>query len=137
MVQWDKLSDIWLPDGHTKIDTSWVRWENCKIYNPSTHWHLFELMIIISDWRKMDIPCCFDVHSFCHNNYRVRKEKHVLKWSAKDIHIWKRYGNIVPVTQYGKIASMIYAVFGIPVYILYFRSMGKVICMSYCHRQLS
>ena len=37
-----------------------------------------------------------------------------------------RYGNIVPRTQYGKIATMLYAVLGIPVYILYFKNMGKV-----------
>ena len=31
--------------GHTKIDTSWVRWENCKIYNnPSPD--LLELTIV-------------------------------------------------------------------------------------------
>ena len=37
-----------------------------------------------------------------------------------------RYGNTVPHTKYGKIVTMIYAVFGIPVYILYFRNIGQV-----------
>ena len=37
-----------------------------------------------------------------------------------------RYGNTVPRTKYGKIVTMIYAVFGIPVYILYFRNIGQV-----------
>merc|ERR1712066_186077 len=36
------------------------------------------------------------------------------------------YGNTVPLTKYGKIVTMIYAVFGIPVYILYFRNIGQV-----------
>ena len=40
-----------------------------------------------------------------------------------------RYGNIVPRTHYGKIATMLYAVLGIPVYILYFRNMGKEIAI--------
>ena len=39
------------------------------------------------------------------------------------------YGNTVPTTKYGKIVTMIYAVFGIPVYILYFRNIGQVIMM--------
>jgi len=36
------------------------------------------------------------------------------------------YGNIVPRTEWGKIATMLYALVGIPVYILYFMNMGKV-----------
>lgn len=36
------------------------------------------------------------------------------------------YGNIVPRSDWGKIATMIYALVGIPVYILYFMNMGKV-----------
>ena len=37
-----------------------------------------------------------------------------------------RYGSLVPSTKWGKIVTMIYAVCGIPVYILYFMNMGKV-----------
>jgi hypothetical protein len=37
------------------------------------------------------------------------------------------YGNIVPRTEWGRIATMLYALFGIPVYILYFMNMGKVL----------
>ena len=40
--------------------------------------------------------------------------------------VMPRYGNMVPRTEYGKIATMVYAVFGIPVYVLYFMNMGKV-----------
>ena len=36
------------------------------------------------------------------------------------------YGSLVPRTKWGKIVTMIYAVCGIPVYILYFMNMGKV-----------
>ena len=38
-----------------------------------------------------------------------------------------RYGDTVPVSEYGKIVTMIYAILGIPVYILYFRNIGKVL----------
>ena len=37
-----------------------------------------------------------------------------------------RYGNLVPRTKWGKIVTMMYALCGIPVYILYFKNMGKV-----------
>lgn len=36
------------------------------------------------------------------------------------------YGDLVPRTEGGKIACIVYACFGIPVYILYFMNMGKV-----------
>lgn len=36
------------------------------------------------------------------------------------------YGNVYPKTEEGKIATLVYAGFGIPVYILYFMNMGKV-----------
>ena len=36
------------------------------------------------------------------------------------------YGDTVPRTKWGKIGVMIYACFGIPVYILYFTNIGKV-----------
>lgn len=44
------------------------------------------------------------------------------------------YGNTVPKTIYGKIMTMIYATFGIPLYILYFVNMGKV--LASCFRWL-
>jgi hypothetical protein len=37
------------------------------------------------------------------------------------------YGEIVPRTDAGKIGTIVYAVFGIPVYILYFMNMGKTL----------
>lgn len=37
------------------------------------------------------------------------------------------YGNLLPRTQWGKGATVIYATFGIPLYILYFMNMGKVL----------
>lgn len=36
------------------------------------------------------------------------------------------FGNIVPRTAWGKIATMFYALFGIPLYVLYFLNMGEV-----------
>jgi hypothetical protein len=37
------------------------------------------------------------------------------------------YGHMVPRTDWGKIGVIIYACIGIPVYILYFMNMGKVL----------
>lgn len=36
------------------------------------------------------------------------------------------YGNVVPKTPQGKVATVVYAIYGIPLYVLYFRNMGKV-----------
>jgi len=41
------------------------------------------------------------------------------------------YGNVVPKTMLGKAATVVYAVFGIPLYVLYFRNMGKVLAQSF------
>ncbi|XP_048000833.1 TWiK family of potassium channels protein 7 [Leguminivora glycinivorella] len=41
------------------------------------------------------------------------------------------YGNIVPKTVWGKILTIAYAFFGIPIYILYFCNMGKVLAKSF------
>src|SRR6185437_11523863 len=37
------------------------------------------------------------------------------------------YGQLVPRTDWGKVITMLYAVVGIPLYILYFMNMGKVL----------
>lgn len=41
------------------------------------------------------------------------------------------YGNLVPKTIWGKVMTMIYAAFGIPLYVLYFVSMGKVLASTF------
>lgn len=41
------------------------------------------------------------------------------------------YGNMVPRTDWGKGATVIYATFGIPLYILYFLNMGKVLANTF------
>lgn len=41
------------------------------------------------------------------------------------------YGNTLPKTTYGKIMTMVYATFGIPLYILYFMNMGKVLAATF------
>ena len=41
------------------------------------------------------------------------------------------YGNTAPVTDYGKIITILYAIFGIPIYILYFQNIGKVFASAF------
>ena len=41
------------------------------------------------------------------------------------------FGHLVPRTDWGKIATMLYAVFGIPVYVLYFMNMGQVLASTF------
>ena len=42
-----------------------------------------------------------------------------------------RYGKTAPVTDYGKIITILYAIFGIPIYILYFQNIGKVFAKGF------
>ncbi|XP_030756208.1 TWiK family of potassium channels protein 12 [Sitophilus oryzae] len=48
------------------------------------------------------------------------------------------YGNMVPKTFEGKILTMVYAIFGLPLYILYFRNMGTIFagCFKWTYRRL-
>lgn len=48
------------------------------------------------------------------------------------------YGNMVPKTREGKILTLFYALFGIPLYILYFKNMGKILagCFKWVYRRL-
>ncbi|XP_073993610.1 two pore potassium channel protein sup-9 [Rhodnius prolixus] len=41
------------------------------------------------------------------------------------------YGNMVPRTSWGKLATVVYAVFGIPLYVLYFMNMGQVLASTF------
>lgn len=41
------------------------------------------------------------------------------------------YGNLTPRTQWGKGTTIIYATFGIPLYILYFMNIGKVLAKTF------
>lgn len=41
------------------------------------------------------------------------------------------YGTLVPKTQWGKGATVVYAVLGIPLYVLYFLNMGKVLAQTF------
>ncbi|KAL1123218.1 hypothetical protein AAG570_002305 [Ranatra chinensis] len=41
------------------------------------------------------------------------------------------YGNLVPRTTWGKAMTVVYAVFGIPLYVLYFMNMGKVLAQTF------
>lgn len=41
------------------------------------------------------------------------------------------YGNLTPRTEWGKATTIIYATFGIPLYILYFLNMGKVLANTF------
>lgn len=41
------------------------------------------------------------------------------------------YGNMVPKTSFGKGATVVYAIIGIPLYVLYFLNMGKVLAHTF------
>ena len=70
----------------------------------------------------MEFSLGIDVHAVSNHNDRVR----MLNGLNATYFLIFRYGNLVPRTQWGKIVTMMYAVCGIPVYILYFMNMGKV-----------
>ena len=95
----------------------------------------------------MDLPLCPDVHTLRYHSHRVRidkpldqtdvfninvKSKKMVSCLLLMIYVLLSYGNLVPCTKWGKIVTMLYAVFGIPVYVLYFLNMGKVKHISVC-----
>ncbi|XP_046397908.1 TWiK family of potassium channels protein 12 [Ischnura elegans] len=41
------------------------------------------------------------------------------------------YGNLVPRSGWGKLATVVYAVLGIPLYVLYFMNMGRVLASTF------
>lgn len=41
------------------------------------------------------------------------------------------YGNLVPRTDWGKVVTILYAVFGIPLYVLYFLNMGRALARAF------
>ena len=41
------------------------------------------------------------------------------------------YGNLVPRTDWGKVVTIVYAVFGIPLYVLYFLNMGRALARAF------
>lgn len=41
------------------------------------------------------------------------------------------YGNMTPRTEWGKFTTVVYATFGIPLYILYFMNIGKVLAKTF------
>ena len=71
----------------------------------------------------MEFSLATNVHTVRNHHDRVR----MLNLLDNIIYVLVyRYGNLVPRTKWGKIVTMLYAVCGIPVYILYFKNMGKV-----------
>ena len=71
----------------------------------------------------MEFSLGINVYTVSDHHDRVR----ILDSPETIIHVLVyRYGNLVPRTKWGKIVTMLYAVCGIPVYILYFKNMGKV-----------
>lgn len=70
------------------------------------------------------------------NNYEDRDHDEVWKFGnalmfCLSVFSMIGYGNTVPRTPFGKIFTMIYATFGIPLYILYFMNMGKVLAGTF------
>ena len=78
------------------------------------------------DW-PVDIPQRTHVHIISHNNYWV---KYFQISTFRFSRLW-RYGKTAPVTDYGKIVTILYAIVGIPIYILYFQNIGKVFASSF------
>lgn len=48
------------------------------------------------------------------------------------------YGNLVPRTDWGKVATVVYAVFGIPLYVLFFLNVGEILaeCFKWIYTKL-
>lgn len=76
------------------------------------------------------------VTDFVKRRYDFREAKQIWTFSTAlmfclSIFSMIGYGNCLPRTVNGKIMTMVYATFGIPLYILYFQNMGKVLASTF------
>ena len=99
-------------------DTRTVSWFMCwkNVY-------FVQMICFFKGWRKMDISILPYVYSIRNYDDWVKCD---MMWKLFKALWMVRYGSLVPSTKWGKIVTMIYAVCGIPVYVLYFMNMGKV-----------
>lgn len=77
-----------------------------------------------------------DIKSLCKKGYTGREPVHMWTFPASLMYSLSvitmiGYGNMVPRTPWGKGLTVIYATFGIPLYILYFLNMGRVLARSF------
>lgn len=105
----------------------WVMTEQLNILNNSA-WHE-ETNKILKNYQKSFVEKVKD-------GYENIEYKDKWTFSASlmfclSIFTMIGYGNTLPKTDLGKVATMVYATFGIPLYILYFMNMGKVLASTF------
>lgn len=94
--------------------------------------NIFEKHILVGEMDKELKLYQKSVVDIFHHGYDDRKMTDVWSFPAALMYSLSvitmiGYGNLVPKTPYGKLATVIYALFGIPLYVLYFLNFGDAL----------
>ncbi|XP_037912635.1 TWiK family of potassium channels protein 18 [Hermetia illucens] len=105
----------------------WEKTEHLNMFN-KTEW-MFEMDDVLKSFQD-------EVSSAIKNGFDARTPEEIWSFPAAlmyclSIFTMIGYGNIVPKTQWGKGLTVIYATFGIPLYILYFLNIGKILAKTF------
>lgn len=107
-----------------------------KIWNATISYNTMDTEIWINDTMDALYAHQMNVTNFVRKRYDFRKAEDIWTFSTAlmfclSIFSMIGYGNCLPRTPNGKIMTMVYATFGIPLYILYFQNMGKVLASTF------
>lgn len=132
--------------GALSFQTFEQKWENDKVgeilklreecarhlYRVAENYNVFEKRVFMKEIDKVLVVYQNSVVPIFDHGYDDRKMSEVWSFPAAlmfslSVITMIGYGNLVPKTSYGKIATVIYALFGIPLYILYFLNVGDAL----------
>lgn len=107
-----------------------------KIWNSTLNYNNLNSSLWIEDVETALQSYQDHVATFVRKRYDFREAKEIWTFSTAlmfclSIFSMIGYGNCLPRTINGKIMTMVYATFGIPLYILYFQNMGKVLASTF------
>lgn len=107
-----------------------------RLWNIALAENNFDKRAFVSNANKVLEEFQMDLVHAVRNGYDGRKSNEIWSFPAAlmfslSIFTMIGYGNMVPRTTWGKICTVIYAVFGIPLYVLYFMNMGKVLAQTF------
>ncbi|XP_026498445.1 TWiK family of potassium channels protein 7 [Vanessa tameamea] len=116
-----------------------IQWrQNCveQLWNITNKYNVLNYTAWMSNSNKVLKDFQNNVTSAIHLGYNGRSSEDIWSFPAAlmyslSVFTMIGYGNVVPKTVWGKIVTIAYACFGIPIYVLYFCNMGKVLAKTF------